>query len=177
MTDSGDRGKCLPGKDAVLAACRGLLCTDNPVLESARELATVHELRWNLLLSIDDIVEYGRYRELGRIMDWAELVHSVIDERRRTLVVSIDEWVEFAVPPARPRAPLQAETVGDVIDRLALLTVQTYVELTNQPVPAALTVHAELDTLGAAYERLVCGLSAGLRRLPSTKRFAETDPF
>ncbi|MEU7634378.1 DUF4254 domain-containing protein [Nocardia sp. NPDC049220] len=165
-------GKYLPRKEAVLAACRGWPLADNPVLESACELATIYESQNNLLLDVDDIVNNDRYQELGRIMDWAELVDTVVCDRRDGLIASIDEWVDLVVPAASPTAPLHAETVGLVVDRLALLTVRSYVAFANEPGPVARAVHAQLYANAAGYEELADVLSAGMRRLPSPQRQA-----
>ncbi|MET9030443.1 DUF4254 domain-containing protein [Nocardia sp. NPDC004168] len=160
-------GKYLPSKEAVLAACRGFPLPGNLLLDSARELAVLYESHTNLFLGVDDIIERNRYHELGRIMDWAVLIDTVVCVRRDQLVASIDEWVELVVPAAKPTAPIHVETVGRVVDRLALLTVRSYIALANEPVRVARAVHAELYIEAAAYGDLANLLSVGLKRLPS----------
>ncbi len=172
----GNGNRYLPGKDAVLAACRGFPLAENPVLDSACQLANVYESHTNLLLGVDDIIERERYHELRPIMDWAELIDTVVYDRRARLVSSIDEWVEIVVPAASPTAPMHVETVGNIIDRLALLTIRSYVAMANAPDAVARAVHAQLYIDAAAYGDLTRVLAAGLKRLPFNHRPAEIWP-
>lgn len=175
ITDSGN-GKYLPGAQAVLAACRGWPQSNNPVLSAARELAAVHESCGNLFLDINEVVNYGHYRELARIMDWANLIETIAENRRDRLITRIDEWIDLVVPAAPPTAPLHSETVGHVIDRLASLTVRSYVALANESESRAKGVHDQLGLLAAAYDDLVGELISGCRRLPVAPNVVETMP-
>ncbi|MBF6222501.1 DUF4254 domain-containing protein [Nocardia abscessus] len=149
---------------------------ENPVLDSACQLANVYESHTNLFLGVDDIIERERYHELRPIMDWAELIDTVVYDRRARLVSSIDEWVEIVVPAASPTAPMHVETVGNIIDRLALLTIRSYVAMANAPDAVARAVHAQLYIDAAAYGDLTRVLAAGLKRLPFNHRPAEIRP-
>lgn len=90
----------LPSKGRVLAACRGNIQGDHPVLRWASELAEVHNRR----LATDPA---------GR---------NEIEQRRVTLIHDIDQWVASQLPPSLGCARLHTESLGAVIDRLSKFT-------------------------------------------------------
>ncbi|MEU2032561.1 DUF4254 domain-containing protein [Nocardia amamiensis] len=135
----------LPGKDAILAACRGFpTITDHPMLDAAGELAMLHQTREQT--------------------PWCQLEE--IDWHRTRLMNQIDEWVQCATPMPFPAAKLHTHTMGQVVDQLAQLTVQTYIALAAAPDGLFHDASAQLDELGDAYQDLADDLARGIRRLP-----------
>ncbi|MEU7140418.1 DUF4254 domain-containing protein [Nocardia sp. NPDC046473] len=136
----------IPGKDLLLAACRGMPMLDptHPMLDAAAELAKVHECL-----------------EITADCDGGRLVL-----RRIELIREIDEWIADAAPPPSPAATLHTETVGRVVDRLARLTNQTYVALAHAPDDVYQDSCDRLWDLASGYQDLVDELHNGTRRLP-----------
>ena len=143
MRDVGDN-RMVPGRDMLLAACRGLPHDDHPMLEAAGELAQLHEIR-----------ERTPVREIPKL-----------DRRRGQLVRSIDMWVTLAMPVPCSEAQLHSETVGEVVDRLARMTTQAFVPLSEAPEPVFYDAWVQLNELADSYQDLVDGLREGTRRLP-----------
>ncbi|MFI9509065.1 DUF4254 domain-containing protein [Nocardia sp. NPDC052566] len=136
----------IPDKDELLAACRGLppLDTDNPMLDAAGELTGLHEALEITPASKSETLEWRRVR----------------------LVRQIDEWVNHALPQPFPNASIHTETVGNVVDRLAALTFQTYVALAQAPDALYEDAWTRLADLAVGYQDLIDQLRTGVRRLP-----------
>ncbi|MEV5835962.1 DUF4254 domain-containing protein [Nocardia sp. NPDC052112] len=141
-----DVGNCriVPGRDTLLAACRGLPHDDHPMLEAAGELAQLHEIR-----------------ERTPISEMAKL-----DRRRAQLTRSIDRWVTLAMPVPCAAARLHSETVGQLVDRLARLTTQAFVPLSAAPEAVFYDAWVQLNELADIYQDLIDDLREGARRLP-----------
>ncbi|WP_330251434.1 hypothetical protein OG874_35650 [Nocardia sp. NBC_00565] len=135
----------LPAKDSILAACRGFPCiTDHPMLDAAGELAVLHQTREHT--------------------PWCQLED--IDWHRAQLMGVVDDWVRLATPVPFPAAKVHTHTMGQVVDQLAALTVQTYMALAAAPPGLFYDSCVQLDELGDAYRDLADDLSRGIRRLP-----------
>ncbi|WP_433523867.1 DUF4254 domain-containing protein [Nocardia pseudovaccinii] len=135
----------LPDKDMLLAACRGFpIISDYPMLDAAGELAVLHQTR-----------EHTPWCAVEEI-DW----------HRARLMRDIDEWVLQATPVPFPTAKTHTHTMGQVIDQIAQLTVQTYIALAAAPDGLFDDARAQLDELGGAYQDLADDLARGVRRLP-----------
>lgn len=151
----------------------------NPILEAARDLATVYESQTEIYQSVNKALRCGDYQERDRLADWTDLVDFVdvvVDSHRNNLINSIDEWVDLVTPAPSPKAPLHSETVGHVVDRLALLTVKSYAAFSNEPASVAKAVHCKLDLLATAYQDLIRELAAGSRRIPNHTQVSRGHP-
>ncbi|MFI6998289.1 DUF4254 domain-containing protein [Nocardia sp. NPDC050175] len=135
----------LPGKDAVLAACRGFPPIEDVVLlEAAGELTALHQTREHTPLCALEEANWHRAR----------------------LMCDIDEWVTLVTPIPFPSARVHTHTMGQVIDRLAQATVQTYIALAAAPDALFYEASVQLAELGDAYQDLADELKQETRRLP-----------
>ncbi|WP_378733311.1 DUF4254 domain-containing protein [Nocardia brasiliensis] len=123
-----------------------MLDPTHPMLDAAAELAKVHETR-EITAACD-----------GQKLAW----------RRIELIRAIDEWIAEAAPPPFPAATLHTETVGQVVDRLAQLTNQTFIALAHASDDLFQDSWVRLWDLACAYQDLIDELNKGTRRLPST---------
>ncbi|MEV6767646.1 DUF4254 domain-containing protein [Nocardia sp. NPDC051030] len=136
----------LPNKNQVLQACRGTGFPGHPLLRAAHDLTELHERR--LGASVELAVE--------------------LDTRRTDLVHQIDCWVTAALPPSHGAARVHTETLGAVIDRLALLTAHAYAALAHATGQELAMVWENLAELAVGYEDLASEVCTGRRRLPGT---------
>ncbi|MEV4235012.1 MULTISPECIES: DUF4254 domain-containing protein [unclassified Nocardia] len=136
--------RMVPGRDMLLAACRGLPHDDHPMLEAAGELAQLHEIREQTPVS--------------------EMANQ--DRRRAQLVRSIDLWVALVMPVPSSQAQLHSETVGQLVDRLAGMTTQAFLPLSAAPEAVFYDAWVQLNELADSYQDLIDGLREGTRRLP-----------
>ncbi|MEV4128722.1 DUF4254 domain-containing protein [Nocardia sp. NPDC049707] len=143
MSDDGN-GRMVPGRDRLLAACRGLPRDDHPMLEAAGELVQLHEIR-----------------ERTPAFEIAKL-----ERRRAQLVRSIDRWVTLAMPVPNSAAQLYSETVGQMVDRLARMTAQAFMPLSAAPEAVFDDVWVQVNELADSYQDLIDDLREGTRRLP-----------
>ncbi|MFI6045313.1 DUF4254 domain-containing protein [Nocardia sp. NPDC051321] len=135
----------LPGKDAVLAACRGFPPIEDVVLlDAAGELTALHQTR-----------EHTPLCELEEI-DW----------HRSRLMCEIDDWATSMTPAPLPEARAHTHTMGQVIDQLAQATIHTYIALTAAPDRLFYDASTRLADLGNAYQDLADELAQGTRRMP-----------
>ncbi|MFD0365430.1 DUF4254 domain-containing protein [Nocardia sp. GCM10030253] len=134
----------LPGKNPMLAACRGDANNDHPLLRSARELAELHELR------------------LGASRERAD----EIDHERTRLVREIDCWVTGQLPPSLGAARVHTETIGAVVDRLGQFTACAFAALASGSNWELGDAWERLAELAIGYEDLKDEVSVGRRRLP-----------
>ncbi|MGW4365058.1 hypothetical protein ACWEKT_05375 [Nocardia takedensis] len=145
MTNVRDR--CLvPGKELMLAACRGLPHDSHPMLDAAGELAQLHEIR-----------ERTPRFELAKL-----------DRRRMQLMRSVDRWITLATPVPYDSVGLHEETVGRIVDRLAELVAQACVPLAHAPEAVSYDAWLRVGEVADNYQDLVDGLRAGTRRVPDT---------
>ncbi|MEV0292904.1 hypothetical protein [Nocardia sp. NPDC050710] len=143
MTELGDRWK-VPGKELLLAACRGLPHDDHPMLDAAGELAQLHEIR-----------ERAPASETAKI-----------DRRRLQLVRAIDRWIALATPVPYGIVGTHSETVGRLVDRLAELTTQAFVPLAYAPDAVFYDAWLRVNELADSYQDLVDELRAGTLGIP-----------
>lgn len=136
--------RVIPGKELLLAAFRGLPHMDHPMLEAAGELAQLHQTRERTPASRCD----------------------KLDRRRAQLLRGIDRWVTLAAPIPPPAAPEHFETVGRMVDRLAMLAAQAFVALAHAPESVFYDAWIQIDELADGYQDLVDDLRTGARRLP-----------
>lgn len=139
------RGSMLPCRDGLLAAFRGLPHDDHPILDAARELAQLHELRERTSLSES----------------------APIDRRRAQLMRAIDRWVILAAPVPCAAADEHCETLGGLVDRLARHSAKALVAPAGAPDSVHYDEWVRLDDLADSYQRLVDDLWAGVRSLPA----------
>ncbi|MFE7796839.1 DUF4254 domain-containing protein [Nocardia sp. NPDC057440] len=134
----------LPGKNLMLAACRGDVHNDDPLLRSASELAELHE------------------RRLGASREQAD----AIDHERARLVREIDHWVCVQLPPSLGAARVHTETIGAVVDRLGQFTACAFAALASGSKGELGDAWERLAELAIGYEDLKDEVSVGHRRLP-----------
>ncbi|MFD0364442.1 DUF4254 domain-containing protein [Nocardia sp. GCM10030253] len=139
-----DNDRMVPGRDLLIAACRGLPHDDHPMLDAAGELAQLHEIR-----------ERTPVREMDKL-----------DRRRAKLVRSIDLWVTLAMPVPFGAVGVHSETVGQIVDRLAEMTIQAFVPLAQAPDAVFYDAWVRVNELADIYQDLIDELRAGTRRLP-----------
>ncbi|MFC4126592.1 hypothetical protein [Nocardia rhizosphaerae] len=139
------RTSLLPGRDALLAAIRGLPHDDHPLLDAAGELATLHQLRERTPLS-----------EVA-----------TLDRRRGQLMRAIDRWAILAAPVPFAAADEHCETLGGLVDRIAGHSVAAFVSLAGAPDSVYYDEWVRLEDLARTYQRLVDELWAGVRTLPA----------
>ena len=90
-----------------------------------------------------------------------------LNARRVALVERVDAWVEQVVDPV-PGAPLHTETVGSVVDRLAIAWVRARVAgRGTDDRQKAREALRQLGELANAYDDLVRDVATGRRRLPA----------
>lgn len=136
----------LPSKNHVLAACRGDIQDDHPVLRWTSELGEVHRRR----LTMDP------------------LARNEIEQRRRALIHEIDRWVTRRLPPSLGCARLHTESIGTVIDRLSKFTAHAEAALSGKDIHALRDIWERLAELAVGYDDLEDEVSTGRRRLPCT---------
>ncbi len=142
MRDVGSP-RMVPGRDVLLAACRGLSHDDHPMLEAVGELAQLHEIR-----------------ERMPVCEMAEL-----DRRRAQLVRSIDRWVTLAMPVPCATAQVHSETVGQLVDRLARMATLAFEPPSEAPEAVFDDSWVQLNELADSYQDLIDDLREGIRRL------------
>lgn len=155
----------LPCAAQLIEAFRGMIgnvTAQQDVVELAAGLAGHHQRQWTA-------------EDNSRISDEVHAVaaaKSLIDElnaRRVAMVERIDSWAAVHIP-ARPESSLHTETLGSVIDRLAIAWVRsqrllnTTGEIGRERARLALRQLAELAD---AYDDLVRDLAVGRRRVPA----------
>jgi hypothetical protein len=159
-----DVREILPRSASIIEAFRGGPGHDHPsqlVLDIAYDLANHHQRQW-------DAEDVSRASDAS-----AEDIAAskrLIDElnaRRVTVVEQIDQWVAGQIRN-RADASLHTETLGSVIDRLAIAWVRanSLINTNNARDRARLSLH-QLAELANAYDDLVRDVAAGQRRLPA----------
>ncbi|QLY32416.1 DUF4254 domain-containing protein [Nocardia huaxiensis] len=133
----------LPTKNQLLQACRGSAFA-HPLLRAAHDLAELHE------------------RRMGAGPEQL----SELEDIRTDLVHSIDIWVTSQLPPSHGAARVHTETLGAVIDRLALLTAHAFAALARTSGQDLAQAWQHLAELAVGYEDLASEVTTGRRRLP-----------
>jgi hypothetical protein len=159
----------LPRSASIIEAFRGVADrspTGQLALHTAAELAETHQRQW---------LAEDASRAAGASAESVAAAKRLIDElnaRRVSLVELIDEWVAGMVR-GPVDASLHTETLGSVIDRLAIAWVRA-----NNLIAAndrdrgrgrgrGRQALSQLVELAAAYDDLVRDVAAGNRRLPA----------
>ncbi len=158
----------------LLSSCqliRAFECTESPetasVLHLAQRLARQHLEQW--------AVEDDCRDRAGDHHAVAAAKHEIdrLNAARVSVVEAIDAWsAKHLVAP--PSAPLHTETLGSVIDRLAVAWVRAR-RFEERPARSAAREEREvancallqLEELGCAFDCLVGEVQAGSRRLPN----------
>ncbi|MBF6412534.1 DUF4254 domain-containing protein [Nocardia cyriacigeorgica] len=134
----------LPAKEMLLLAYRAAPREQHPILGAAHLLAGLHTER--------------RRTALGATTD--------IDRQRARLVLAVDRWVATELPITHGGAHMHTETVGTVVDRLALLSTRAHETLGTAPPWLIHDAWESLAELAIGYEDLAYELGTGRRRLP-----------
>ncbi|WP_306359988.1 DUF4254 domain-containing protein [Nocardia sp. CC227C] len=137
----------LPPKDRVLAACRGTVHGDHPVLRWASELAEVHHRR----------------------ITANPVAHNDIEQQRAALIRAIDQWVAARLPPSPGCARIHTESLGAVIDRLSKFTACAFAALATADEWELWDAWQRLAELAVGYDDLTDEVATGRRRLPGTR--------
>lgn len=155
--------RALPRSASIVEAFSDSRCADQPgdiVLDLARDLAAHHQRQWDA---------EDASRTPGALAENIAASKRLIDElnaRRVIVIEQIDQWVAERIPNL-PDASLHTETLGSVIDRLAIAWVRanslSTIDNARGRAREALQQLAELAT---AYDDLVRDVANGLRRLP-----------
>ncbi|RJQ66256.1 DUF4254 domain-containing protein [Pseudonocardiaceae bacterium YIM PH 21723] len=149
----------LPGSGALLDAITGQVPAKpggHPLLVMAQRLGAQHGRQWDA---------EDRCRQDGVTDACVAMAKRVIDELnglRSRCIDEIDDWCDRRLPAAGADIPVHTETVGSVVDRLAIASVRAERLGTG---PAA----AQLQVLVDAYDLLAAELVAGARRVPSLR--------
>jgi hypothetical protein len=173
MADSGEQAtqhmtrvrEILPRSASIIEAFRSVTGRDHPgqlVLNTAKELAAQHEQQWQ---AEDDSRASGAsayaIAESKRLIDH-------LNARRIGMVERIDEWVSTQVHAVVPQASLHTETLGSVVDRLAIAWVRANSLINSGGTrDRARLALQQLAELADAYDDLIRDVDAGDRRLPA----------
>lgn len=154
----------LPQSASIIEAFRDATSRDHPgwlVLDIANDLAAHHQRQWHA---------EDASRAPGASTTDVAASKRLIDElntRRIALVEKIDTWVAREIH-GRVDASLHTETLGSVVDRLAIAWVRAN-SLINTAVARdrARLALRQLAELAGAYDDLIRDVAAGHRRLPA----------
>lgn len=154
----------LPTSGSIIEAFRDTARGDDlgqHVLTTSRELAAHHQRQWHA----EDVS-----RAPGASAEDIAVCKRLIDQlnaRRVALVEQIDEWVGNQIHSGAD-ASLHTETLGSVVDRLAIAWVRASRLIKSGGVRDGATVALrQLAELADAYDDLVGDVAAGHRRLPA----------
>lgn len=152
----------LPRSASIIEAFRDTTSNDHPtrlVIDTARQLAAHHVQQWRAEdVSRDSNASAETIAESKRFID-------DLNTRRVALVEQIDEWVAARIHH-QADASLHTETLGSVIDRLAIAWVRVNCLTTHDVRDRARLALRQLAELADAYDDLVRDVDAGRRRLP-----------
>ncbi|MCU1648844.1 MAG: hypothetical protein JWN03_9119 [Nocardia sp.] len=135
----------LPAKSLILAACRGDVRDNHPVLRWASDLSDLHQ----------------------QLLSTSGSMRDEIDCWRTELIGDINLWVAQQLPPSLGCARLHTESLGAVIDRLAKFTACAFAELSGTGEWELREAWERLAELAVGYEDLTEEVSTGRRRLPN----------
>lgn len=165
----------LPRSASIIEAFREITSHDHPghvVLDIAGDLAIHHQRQWHA---------ENASRATGISADDIAACKQLIDElngERVALVERIDTWVAQEIQ-GRVDASLHTETLGSVIDRLAIAWVRaSNLADTGETRDKARLALRQLAELADAYDDLIRDVAAGHRRLPAwrpLKSYRSTD--
>ncbi|MGL5864537.1 MAG: DUF4254 domain-containing protein [Dermatophilaceae bacterium] len=153
-----------PQSASIIEAFRDTTSRDQPgqlVLETANELATQHGQQW-----LAEDVSRASSASADAIAETKRLIDG-LNAKRVALVERIDEWVSAEVH-SRADASLHTETLGSVVDRLAIAWVRANsLMTTNDTRDRARLARRQLAELADAYDDLIRDVAAGHRQLPA----------
>jgi hypothetical protein len=152
----------LPGAASVMEAIEGASggdCLGHPLLVWARDLAAHHLRQWRA----EDVSRDpdASAEDVGA----SKWLIDALNARRVALIEEIDQWVVKQVR-GREGAALHTETLGSVVDRLAIAWVRVNRLTTGDARDRAWVARLQLAELAAAYDDLLRDVEAGRRRLP-----------
>lgn len=156
--------KVLPTAASIIEAFRDTADGEDPgqrVLTTSRELAAHHQRQW---------FAEDASRAAGASAEDIAVCKRLIDDlnaRRVALVEQIDEWVGSQIRSGAD-ASLYTETLGSVVDRLAIAWVRANnLAGSSTGRDEAGVALRQLAELAGAYDDLVGDVAAGHRRLPA----------
>lgn len=154
----------LPRSASIIEALRDTTSGDHPgqhVLDTANDLAAHHQRQWH---AEDASRAPGAS---GEDIAASKRLIDALNARRVALVEQIDDWVATQIH-SRADASLHTETLGSVIDRLAIAWVRANSLInTNDARDLARLALRQLAELAGAYDDLIRDIAAGHRRLPA----------
>ncbi|MGM1060639.1 DUF4254 domain-containing protein [Saccharothrix sp. Mg75] len=160
----------LPGGAEVIRACGAEPPTgSDPILVAVSVLARKHLERVQAVPAQRDLYDNDH------VLAAAARVLLSCASAREALVEQIDRWVHDRLPAGPPAALLHTETLGRLVDRMAM-TWAYWRQLTHRVPPsrgasAGRETQATMDEVVAlvnAYDDLLAELRTGRRRLPTT---------
>ncbi|MEV6426363.1 DUF4254 domain-containing protein [Nocardia sp. NPDC051463] len=138
--------KNLPGRDLLLAAIRGWEYDFQPLLNAAYALTRWHRRA----VTFTDAIQF-----------------EPVVGQRIGLMCGIDRWVEAVIPTPHADAFLHTETVGSVVDRLALISAMLSAAEEQPDNTSFEDIWIQLDDIADGYQDLVDDLCARTRRVPA----------
>lgn len=154
----------LPRSASIIEAFRGTTSNGHPgqhVLDRARDLAGHHQRQWNA-----EDASRARAASAENVAATKRLIDD-LNAERVALVEQIDKWVAGKIH-SRVDASLHTETLGSVIDRLAIAWVRANSLINTEDArDRARLALRQLAELADAYDDLVRDVAAGHRRLPA----------
>ncbi|MBF6397899.1 hypothetical protein IU438_19085 [Nocardia cyriacigeorgica] len=137
-------GLAWPGQDDLLSAIRGHHIGRHPLTGWAAELGVVHT----------------------QMLDYPATV--LLRYRRTRLIATIDRWLAPRLPEPHTTAICHPESMGTLIDKIAVTQVQAWTRLMSQPADHPDVHHAwcRLAELVDTYTDLVTGLDRRSIYLP-----------
>jgi hypothetical protein len=126
----------------------------HPVLLIGARLADQHRRQW----AAEDLSRLPGASDAA-IADTKRRIDQ-LNMLRAQCVDEIDTWCDVHLAEFTVDAPLHTETVGSVVDRLAIAAVRASQLATDR-------ADAQLGELAHAYSTLIADLAAGRRRVPA----------
>ena len=131
------------------------------LLAIAGDMAVHHRRQW----AAEEISRADRASDIE--VAASKRLIDALNGQRVALVEQIDAWIAEAAGAARPEVSLHTETLGSVVDRLAIAWVRSrYLSAMVERREQARVAMRQLSELAAAYDDLVRDVDAGRRRLP-----------
>lgn len=156
-----ERAATLPRSAAIIEAFRSSAEPTDELLRLATRLAHQHQDQWTAeTVSRNPSATIEQIAASKRAID-------ALNARRAALIELLDEHAATRVSAGAGQAPLHTETVGSVIDRLAIAWVRANNLLASGPRVRARQALDQLRGLAAAYDDLVREITAGTRRVPA----------
>jgi hypothetical protein len=154
----------VPRSASIIEAFLDPTTRDHPgqiILDIGHDLAVQHQQQWEA-----EDVSRAPDSSTEDVAASKRLIDG-LNTRRVTLVEQIDTWAAHEVP-SRAEASLHTETLGSVVDRLAIAWVRanSLINTTDARDRARLALR-QLAELADAYDDLIRDVAAGHRRLPT----------